>query len=218
MCRQAAVFATRRVLVCGNDLLISFPEIGVTVSGAAGRRNLFPQLATGVRAAITNDKGCDLAGRQSAIQIHRFRLFFRTNDQSSSSSNSVAAWSAGSGIISVVLRGASGLFFEPVTDRFARHPKGALEAAQGTALLVSFQNLLFFSITVTGRLRVFATDPTAVAASESLLMIPGEAVTNELFTSAKTTFESDGDHIEDDTRSNLNHPLPKNDSCPDFNE
>jgi hypothetical protein len=40
--------------------------------------------------------------RHRAIQIQRLRVFFRTNDQSSSNSKTVAAGSCGSGSTSVV--------------------------------------------------------------------------------------------------------------------
>lgn len=57
------IFATRRMLLSRDDLLVSFPEIAVAVSAAIGHGNPLPKLAAGVRAAVTNKVSDDLPCR-----------------------------------------------------------------------------------------------------------------------------------------------------------
>lgn len=57
------VFAARRALLIRNDLLISFPEIRITVRGLVTRRDRRPQLLTGLCTPVADDEGHDLASR-----------------------------------------------------------------------------------------------------------------------------------------------------------
>lgn len=62
MGREAAVFATRRMLLCRDDILVSLPEIGITMSRAITLRHLLPELTASGFSTVTDDKRDDLAG------------------------------------------------------------------------------------------------------------------------------------------------------------
>jgi len=57
-----APFANARMRLFRKDELISFPEIAVALASLIGMRNLFPKFTAGGLAAVTDDKGHDLAG------------------------------------------------------------------------------------------------------------------------------------------------------------
>lgn len=59
----AAVFPARRMLIFGDDILISLPEIAIAMSRAVSRRDTLPELAASGFAAITSDEGDHLARR-----------------------------------------------------------------------------------------------------------------------------------------------------------
>ena len=62
MRRLTRVFATRRMLLIWNHVLVRLPEVTVTVSVAVSTRYLLPQLLPGGLASIANDVGDDLSG------------------------------------------------------------------------------------------------------------------------------------------------------------
>ncbi len=79
------------------------------------------------------------------------------------------------------VEGVLPLFFEPLTNRIARHAKGACQAAQTAALLVSTQYfiLLFYGVAI--GLWVGAAAASAVLAQIALFAIGGASVMDELF-------------------------------------
>ena len=62
MSRQTAVFAAARMLLFRDDVLISFPEVAITMRRAITLRHLLPELATSPFAAVADDERDDLAG------------------------------------------------------------------------------------------------------------------------------------------------------------
>lgn len=77
--------------------------------------------------------------------------------------------------------GVSLLFFEPTADRSARHAKGARQAAQTAARLVSAQYFILFLCGVALGLRVGAATASAVLAQIALFAVGGAPVMYELF-------------------------------------
>ena len=105
--------------------------------------------------------------------------------------------------------GASFFFPEPLRHGIARHAKGACQAAQGTAFLVSAQNFcaLFFGIPIwLGR---FAATAVTVVTEIALLLIFCEAVFHEVVASTVGARHKFGNHSGEGITSLPLEPLPK---------
>ena len=148
--------------------------------------------------------------RESAIQIHRLRALFKTNDQSSSSSRAALSGFPASGAASVSLRsGSAAAFFEPTGDGVARDAEGARESAQRAALVIGAQDCFALFRGVAIRLRVVAACATAVGTEVALFAIIRQPVADDVDAAAVATSKFDCNHQRESTISPLIEPLPK---------
>jgi hypothetical protein len=100
------------------------------------------------------------------------------------------------------------LFLEPDTDGLPRNAEDPLQAAQGTAFLISLQNLLALRLGIAVGLRIVATAAVAVFAPIALFTIVGVTIAHQIFTVTVTTFQDEGDHVDYLLSSHLICPLP----------
>src|SRR5947209_8808029 len=89
------------------------------------------------------------------------------------------------------------LFFKPEADGFARNPKDPLQTAHRTALLVSDEDLFFFSIGISIGLWIVTAAAIAVVTPIALFAIWRAAIAHEFFTPTVATFKDDRDHVAD---------------------
>src|SRR5215475_6079493 len=102
------VFATSRMLLVGEHLLIGLPKVRVAVPVLIGRWDPSHNLrqVCALRSPMTKATTWRVA-RAKAIQTQRLLTRLKTNDQSSSNSSAVALGSCGSGATSISLKGGS---------------------------------------------------------------------------------------------------------------
>lgn len=179
MRRQATVFATRRMLLCRDDVSIGFPEVRIAMTLTIHLRDAFPQLATTRLAAITDEIRHDLASlarernpNESASELFSGRMTIIHPTPAPSplgrARQARPMWR--------LTQGVALLFFEPVADGIARHAEAALQTAQRTAFFVSAENLFAFFFGVAIGLRVLTAAALTVFAPESLFTIAGVPV------------------------------------------
>ncbi len=87
-------------------------------------------------------------------------------------------------------------FFEPAYDRGGRDAEGAPEPAQARTLLVGAQDLFFALLGVAVGIGIFAAlTPAGVTEVLLLAVVGGEAVFDEIVTSAVAASDDVGNHI-----------------------
>ena len=90
--------------------------------------------------------------------------------------------------------GARRLFFKPRADGVPGDAEGASQSPQRGAFFVGAQNLFALSLAIAKRLRIVTTAAIAVFTVIALFSISGEAIAEQIFTTAVTAFNGDCNH------------------------
>jgi len=199
------------MLSCWNDILISCPEVSITMTLTIRLRNATPQLLATLFAPVANQPGDHLSSPATAGQsrssvsgscsgqmttIHPTPMWSLVDP----SDQVRAAWFS--------IPGARLLFFEPVADGRARHAKGALQPTQAAALFISAENLFSCCGRIAIWLRLLTAAPLAILAPVALLVIPCAPIAHKVFALTVMTFQDDGNHTRERLSSHLICPLP----------
>jgi hypothetical protein len=86
------------------------------------------------------------------------------------------------------------LFFDPIADGVAGHPKSARQAAQRAALLISSQDDLAFGWCVSRRAWIFTARFAAVLAQVFLFPVRSVTIAYQVLAAAGQTFQRDPNH------------------------